>query len=281
LLLSPRETIFAAIVFFGTFFGGHAIAQEKSIVVASTTSTQDSGLFDYLLPLFTQKTGIVVKVLAQGTGQALDAGRRGEADVVFVHNKSAENRFIDEGDGVKRVPVMYNDFVLIGPRSDPAGIRNLKDVAKAFEAIKAKSATFISRGDRSGTHLKELMIWNKDLGIDIEKGPRGSWYTSIGQGMDAALQMAVASNGYVLSDRGSWIHLKNKGDLQILVEDDKRMFNQYGVILVNPAKHPNVKQDFGKQFIDWLVSPEGQKTIANYKIKGEQLFFPNATDPSA
>ena len=280
-MLSPRKTIFAAIVFFGTFFGGHAVAQEKSIVVASTTSTQDSGLFDYLLPLFTQKTGIVVKVLAQGTGQALDTGRRGEADVVFVHNKSSENRFIDEGDGVKRVPVMYNDFVLIGPRNDPAGIRNLKDVAKGFEAIKAKSATFISRGDRSGTHLKELMIWNKDLGIDIEKGPRGSWYTSIGQGMDAALQMAVASNGYVLSDRGSWIHLKNKGDLQILVEDDKRMFNQYGVILVNPAKHPNVKQDFGKQFIDWLVSPEGQKAIANYKIKGEQLFFPNATDPSA
>jgi tungstate transport system substrate-binding protein len=280
-LLSPRKTIFAAIVFFGTFFAGHAVAQEKSIVVASTTSTQDSGLFDYLLPLFTQKTGIAVKVLAQGTGQALDTGRRGEADVVLVHNKSAENRFIDEGDGVKRVPVMYNDFVLIGPRSDPAGIRDLKDIAKGFEAIKDKSATFISRGDRSGTHLKELMIWNKDLGIDIEKGPRGSWYTSIGQGMDAALQMAVASNGYVLSDRGSWIHLKNKGDLQILVEDDKRMFNQYGVILVNPAKHPNVKQDFGKQFIDWLVSPEGQKAIANYKIKGEQLFFPNATDPSA
>ena len=280
-MLSPRKTVFAAIVFFGAFFAGHAIAQEKSIVVASTTSTQDSGLFDYLLPLFTQKTGIVVKVLAQGTGQALDTGRRGEADVVLVHNKSSENRFIDEGDGVKRVPVMYNDFVLIGPRSDPAGIRNLKDVAKAFEAIKAKSATFISRGDRSGTHLKELMIWNKDLGIDIEKGPRGSWYTSIGQGMDAALQMAVASNGYVLSDRGSWIHLKNKGDLQILVEHDKRMFNQYGVILVNPAKHPNVKQDFGKQFIDWLVSPEGQKAIANYKIKGEQLFFPNATNPGA
>ena len=280
-MLSPRKTVFAAIVFFGAFFAGHAIAQEKSIVVASTTSTQDSGLFDYLLPLFTQKTGIVVKVLAQGTGQALDTGRRGEADVVLVHNKSSENRFIDEGDGVKRVPVMYNDFVLIGPRSDPAGIRNLKDIAKGFEAIKAKSATFISRGDRSGTHLKELMIWNKDLGIDIEKGPRGSWYTSIGQGMDAALQMAVASNGYVLSDRGSWIHLKNKGDLQILVEHDKRMFNQYGVILVNPAKHPNVKQDFGKQFIDWLVSPEGQKTIANYKIKGEQLFFPNATNPAA
>jgi tungstate transport system substrate-binding protein len=279
-LLSARKTVFAAIVFFGAFFAGHAIAQEKSIVVASTTSTQDSGLFDYLLPRFTQKTGIAVKVLAQGTGQALDTGRRGEADVVLVHNKSAENRFIDEGDGVKRVPVMYNDFVLIGPKSDPAGVRDLKDIAKAFEAIKAKSAAFISRGDRSGTHLKELMIWNKDLGIDIEND-RGSWYTSIGQGMDAALQMAVASSAYVLSDRATWIHLKNRGDLQILVEDDKRMFNQYGVILVNPAKHPNVRHEFGQQFINWLVSPEGQKAIANFKTEGEQLFFPNATDPSA
>ncbi|MGB7618127.1 MAG: extracellular solute-binding protein [Pseudolabrys sp.] len=254
------------------FLTAHALAQEKSIVVASTTSTQDSGLFDYLLPLFTQKTGIAVKLLAQGTGQALDTGRRGEADVVLVHNKSAENRFIDEGDGVKRVPVMYNDFVLIGPKNDPAGIRDLKDVTKAFEAIKAKSATFISRGDRSGTHLVELRIWHKDVGIDIEND-RGSWYTSIGQGMDAALQMAVAGNGYVLSDRATWIHLKNRGDLQILVEDDKRMFNQYGAILVNPGKHPNVKHEFGQQFIDWLVSPEGQKAIANYKIKGEQLFF--------
>ena len=260
------------------FSAAPTVAQEKSIVVASTTSTQDSGLFDYLLPLFTQKTGIAVKVLAQGTGQALDTGRRGEADVVLVHNKSSENRFIDEGDGVKRVPVMYNDFVLIGPKSDPAGIRDLKDVAKAFKAIKDKSATFISRGDRSGTHLAELRIWHKDVGIDIEND-RGSWYTSIGQGMDAALQMAVTSNAYVLSDRATWIHLKNRGDLQILVEGDKRMFNQYGVILVNPAKHPNVKREFGQQFINWLVSPEGQKAIANYKIEGEQLFFPNATDP--
>ena len=277
-----RKIILAFIASFGVavFLTAHALAQEKSIVVASTTSTQDSGLFDYLLPLFTQKTGIAVKLLAQGTGQALDTGRRGEADVVLVHNKSAENRFIDEGDGVKRVPVMYNDFVLIGPKNDPAGIRDLKDVTKAFEAIKAKSATFISRGDRSGTHLAELRIWHKDVGIDIEND-RGSWYTSIGQGMDAALQMAVAGNAYVLSDRATWIHLKNRGDLQILVEDDKRMFNQYGVILVNPAKHPNVKHEFGQQFIDWLVSPEGQKAIANYKIEGEQLFIPNATDPSA
>lgn len=279
-MFSPRKTVFAAILFFGAFFGGHAIAQEKSIVVASTTSTQDSGLFDYLLPLFTQKTGIAVKVLAQGTGQALDTGRRGEADVVLVHNKSAANRFIDEGDGVKRVPVMYNDFVLLGPKSDPAGIRDLKDVGKAFKAIEAKRATFISRGDRSGTHLAELRIWHKDLGVDIEND-RASWYTVIGQGMDAALQMAVAGNAYVLSDRATWIHLKNKGDLQILVEGDKRMFNQYGVILVNPAKHSNVNKEFGQAFIDWLVSPDGQKAIANFKINGEQLFYPNADDPNA
>ena len=277
---SVQKTVFAAIAVLGTFFAGHATAQEKSIVVASTTSTHDSGLFDHLLPLFTQKTGIAVKVLAQGTGQALDTGRRGEADVVLVHNKSSENRFVDEGDGVKRIPVMYNDFVLIGPKSDPAGIRDLKDVAKAFKTIKAKSAAFISRGDRSGTHIKELMIWHRDLGIDIEND-RGSWYTSSGQGMDAALQIAVASNAYVLSDRATWINFKNKGDLQILVENDKRMFNQYAVILVNPAKHPEVKREFGQQFINWLISPEGQNAIANYRIKGEQLFFPNASDSNA
>jgi tungstate transport system substrate-binding protein len=277
-----RKFILAFIAVFGVavFLTAHALAQGKSIVVASTTSTQDSGLFDYLLPLFTQKTGITVKVLAQGTGQALDTGRRGEADVVFVHAKGAEQRFVAEGDGVKRFPVMYNDFVLIGPKSDPAGIRNLNDVAKAFTAIKDKQATFISRGDRSGTHLAELMIWNKDVGIDIEKD-RGPWYISVGQGMDDTLHMAAASNGYVLSDRATWIHFKNKNDLQILVEGDKRMFNQYGVILVNPAKHPQVKQDFGQLFVNWLVSPEGQHAIADYKINGEQLFFPNAIDPNA
>ena len=280
MLLRKLSLVLVSVVGLAVFSAAPAMAQEKSIVVASTTSTQDSGLFDYLLPLFTQKTGIAVKVLAQGTGQALDTGRRGEADVVLVHNKSSENRFIDEGHGVKRVPVMYNDFVLIGPKSDPAGIRDLKDVAKAFRAIKAKSATFISRGDRSGTHVKELMIWHRDLGIDIEND-RGSWYTTIGEGMDAALQAAVDSDAYVLSDRATWINLKNRGDLQILVEDDKRMFNQYGVILVNPAKHPDVRHELGQQFIDWLVSPEGQRAIANYKVKGEQLFFPNTTDPNS
>ena len=221
-----------------------------------------------------------MKVVAQGTGQALDTGRRGDADVVFVHAKSAEEKFLAEGEGVKRFPVMYNDFVLIGPKSDPAGIKGMKDVAKAFQTIKDKQATFVSRGDRSGTHIAELAIWNKDAGIDIEK-EKGLWYKSIGQGMGAALNTAGAGNGYVLSDRGTWIHFKNKGDLQILVEGDKRMFNQYGVMLVNPAKHPNVKKELGQQFVDYLVSPQGQKDIANYKIDGEQLFYPNAEDPGA
>jgi tungstate transport system substrate-binding protein len=254
-------------------------AQDKSIVVASTTSTQDSGLFEYLLPIFKQKTGITVKVVAQGTGQALDTGRRGDADVVFVHAKSAEEKFLSEGQGVKRYPVMYNDFVLIGPKNDPAGIKGTKDITAALKAIMAKQAIFISRGDRSGTHITELKLW-KDAGIDIEKD-KGPWYKSIGQGMGAALNTAGASNAYVLSDRGTWINFKNKGDLFIAVESDKRLFNQYGVMLVNPEKHPNVKREFGQAFVDWLVSPEGQKAIAGYKIDGRQLFFPNAADPSA
>jgi len=256
-----------------------ADANDKSILVASTTSTQDSGLFEHILPLFKQKTGIDVKVVAQGTGQALDTGRRGDADVVFVHAKSAEEKFLAEGAGVKRYPVMYNDFVLIGPKSDPAGIKGMKDVAQAFQTIKEKQAPFVSRGDRSGTHIAELTIWDKDAGIDIEK-EKGPWYKSIGQGMGAALNNAAASNAYVLSDRGTWLSFKNKGDLQILVEGDKRLFNQYGVMLVNPDKHPYVKKDLGQQFIDWLISPEGQKAIADYKINGEQLFYPNANDPN-
>jgi len=279
-MFNRRFFIVAAVV--GAVIGmpiAHA-QEEKSIVVSSTTSTQDSGLFGHILPLFKQKTGIDVKVVAQGTGQALDTGRRGDADVVFVHAKSAEEKFIAEGEGVKRFPVMYNDFVLIGPKSDPAGIKGMKDVAKAFQMIKEKQAPFISRGDRSGTHIAELALWNKDAGIDIEKD-KGAWYKSIGQGMGAALNTASASNAYVLADRGTWLSFKNRGDLAILVEGDKRLFNQYGVILVNPAKHPNVKKDLGQQFIDWLISPEGQKAIADYKINGEQLFYPNASDPSA
>jgi tungstate transport system substrate-binding protein len=257
---------------------GQASAQDKSIVVASTTSTQDSGLFGYLLPIVKEKTGIEAKVLAQGTGQALDTARRGDADVVFVHAKSAEEKFLAEGFGVKRYPVMYNDFILIGPKDDPAGIKG-EDVLTALQAIKAKAMPFISRGDRSGTNIAELALW-KDAGIDIanDKGP---WYKEIGQGMGAALNMASASNAYVLSDRGTWLAFKNRGDLVIVVEGDKRLFNQYGVMLVNPEKYPNVKKDLGQQFIDWLISPEGQNAIAGYKINGQQLFYPNANDPNA
>jgi tungstate transport system substrate-binding protein len=256
-----------------------ALAQEKSIVVASTTSTEDSGLFGYLLPLFKAKTGIDVKVVAQGTGQALDTGRRGDADVVFVHAKPAEETFIAEGAGVKRFPVMFNDFVLIGPAGDPAGIKGSTDILAAFRAITAKGAPFVSRGDRSGTHQAELALW-KQAGIDVgaEKGP---WYKDIGQGMGAALNIAAAMNAYVLSDRGTWISFKNRGDLVIAVEGDKKLFNQYGVILVNPARHPHVKTELGQAFIDWLVSPEGQNVIANYKIDGQQLFFPDANVPGA
>jgi len=278
-MINRRMVMVAAAIVFATFTAP-VHAQDKTIVVSSTTSTQDSGLFGYILPLFKQKTGIEVKVVAQGTGQALDTGRRGDADVVFVHAKSAEVKFLAEGEGVKRYPVIYNDFVLIGPKSDPAGIKGMKDVAGAFRTIKEKQAPFISRGDRSGTHLAELALWNKDTGIDIEK-EKGSWYKSIGQGMGAALNIAGASNAYVLSDRGTWLSFKNKGDLQILVEGDKRLFNQYGVMLVNPSKHPNVKKDLGQAFIDWLISPEGQKAIAGYKINGEQLFYPNANDNNA
>ena len=274
-----RRTLIAAIALVVVIVAPPAYAQDKSIIVASTTSTQDSGLFEYLLPIFKQKTGITAKVLAQGTGQALDTARRGDADVVFVHAKSAEEKFLAECEGVKRFPVMYNDFVLIGPKDDPAGIKGMKDVAKAFQTIKEKQACFVSRGDRSGTHIAELNLW-KAANTDIEMD-NGPWDKSIGQGMGAALGFANASNCYVLSDRGTWIHFGNKGDLQILVEGDKRMFNQYGVMLVNPAKHPDVKKDLGQQFIDWLVSPDGQQTIANYKIDGQQLFYPNANDPNA
>ncbi len=257
-----------------------ALAQDdKSIVVASTTSTQDSGLFDYLLPIVRQKTGITVKVIAQGTGQALDTGRRGDADVVLVHAKAAELKFLAEGESLKRYPVMYNDFVLIGPKTDPAGVQGDKDIAKALDKIRDKQAPFISRGDRSGTHLAELDLW-KEAGVDIEKD-RGRWYKSVGQGMGAALNIASASNAYVLSDRGTWIHFKAKGELEIVVESDKRLFNQYGVMLVNPARHPNVRKEPGQRFIDYLISPEGQKDIANYRIVGTKLLYPDANDQGA
>jgi tungstate transport system substrate-binding protein len=275
-----RRTLIAAAAFGAVVFAAQpGFAQDKSIVVSSTTSTQDSGLFEHLLPLFKAKTGITVKVVAQGTGKALDTGRRGDSDVVFVHAKAQEEKFLAEGQGVKRFPVMYNDFVLIGPKSDPAGVKGMKDIGKALTTIMGKKADFISRGDRSGTHSAELRLW-KAAGVDIEKA-KGPWYKAIGQGMGAALNTAGAGKAYVLSDRATWIHFKNKGDLAILVEGDKRMFNQYGVMLVNPAKHPNVKKDLGQQFIDYLISPEGQKAIANYKIDGQQLFYPNAQDHGA
>jgi len=263
----------------GVVFAATAVAQDKSILVASTTSTQDSGLFDHLLPLFKSKTGIDVRVVAQGTGQAIDTGRRGDADVVFVHARAAEEKFLAEGFGVKRYPVMYNDFILVGPQTDPAGIKGSKDIVAALKTLKDKGVPFISRGDKSGTHQAELKLWSI-AGVDITKD-KGPWYREIGQGMGAALNSASASNAYVLADRATWLSFKNKGDLVIAVEGDKRLFNQYGVILVNPAKHPSVKQEFGQQFIDWLVSAEGQKAIADYKVNGEQLFYPNARDPSA
>jgi tungstate transport system substrate-binding protein len=247
---------------------------QKYITVSSTTSTENSGLFKHILPIFEKKTGIDVRVVAQGTGQALDTARRGNADVVFVHAKAAEEKFIKEGHGVKRHPVMYNDFVLVGPKSDPARIAGGKDITAALKKIKAAGAPFVSRGDRSGTHMAELRLW-KASGIDIDKD-KGVWYRALGQGMGASLNTASSMNGYILTDRATWISFKNRGDLAILVEGDKRLFNQYGVILTNPAKHPNVKKHLGQQFIDWLVSPEGQKAIGDYKIGGEQLFFPNA-----
>ncbi len=254
-------------------------AQQRFITVASTTSTEQSGLFGYLLPIFEKKTGIQVRVVALGTGQALDLARRGDADVVFVHARSAEIKFLAEGQGVKRYPVMYNDFVLIGPKGDPAGIAGSKDVVEAFRKIRAAQAPFVSRGDRSGTHIAELDLW-KAAGIDVEKS-KGSWYRDTGQGMGPALNTAASMTAYILADRGTWLAFKNRGDLVILVEGDKRLFNQYGVMLVNPEKHPNVKKELGQQFVDWLVSPEGQSAIAGYKIGGEQLFYPDANQPDA
>ena len=256
-----------------------AQAQERFITVASTTSTEQSGLFGHLLPRFEQKTGIKVHVVAVGTGQALDLARRGDADVVFVHARSAEEKFLAEGHGVKRYPVMYNDFVLVGPKSDPAKIGGSKDILEALKKLEAARAPFVSRGDKSGTHLAELDLW-KAAGIDIDTA-KGPWYRDTGQGMGPALNTASSMNAYILTDRGTWLSFKNRGDLTILVEGDRRLFNQYGVMLVNPDKHPSVKKDLGQLFVEWVISPEGQQTIADYKINGEQLFFPNAGQPGA
>jgi tungstate transport system substrate-binding protein len=243
----------------------------KYIVMASTTSTEQSGLFPHLLPQFTRATGIAVRVVALGTGQALDMARRGDADVVFVHDRAAEEKFVAEGHGIERKPVMYNDFIVVGPKGDPAGARG-EDVVAAMSKIAAKDATFISRGDKSGTHAAELRYW-KAAGIE----PAGAFknYEQCGCGMGPALNIAASKNAYALTDRGTWLSFKNHADLAVLVEGDKRLFNQYGVIVVNPAKHPNVKKDLAQAFADWVVSPAGQAAIASYKVNGQQLFFPN------
>jgi len=248
-------------------------AQDNSIVVSSTTSTEQSGLFGFILPIFKMKTGINVKVVAVGTGQALDIGRRGDADVVFVHDKPAEEIFVQEGYSTKRNEVMYNDFVLIGPKSDPAKVGGGKDIQVAFQKISTIQAPFVSRGDKSGTHAAELRYW-KGAGIAI--APSNSWYKETGSGMGPALNTASAMNAYVLADRATWLSFKNRGDLTILVQGDPKLFNQYGVMLVNPAKFPHVKKAEGQAFIDWLISKNGQEVIASYQIGGEQLFFPNA-----
>ena len=250
-----------------------AYSQEKSIVVSSTTSTEQSGLFGFILPIFKMKTGIDVKVVAVGTGQALDIGRRGDADVVFVHDKPAEEKFVAEGYATKRYEVMYNDFVLIGPKADPAKIGGGKDIKVAFQKIAAAQAPFVSRGDKSGTHAAELRYW-KDAAITVAPS---AWYKETGSGMGPALNTASAMNGYILADRATWLSFKNRGDLVILVQGDPKLFNQYGVMLVNPAKFPHVKKAEGQAFIDWLISKNGQDVIASYKIGGEQLFFPNAS----
>jgi len=275
-MVVARRIVLALLV---AIFSGGMWAHEKFITVASTTSTEQSGLFRHILPIFEKASGIKVHVVALGTGQALDLARRGDADVVFVHAKAAEEKFLADGEGVQRFPVMYNDFVLIGPKNDLARVGGGRDITEALKKIRAAQAPFVSRGDNSGTHLEELALW-KAAGIDIERA-KGPWYRDTGQGMGAALNTASSMSAYVLADRGTWLAFRNRGDLMILVEGDKRLLNQYGVMLVNPKKHPSVKKDLGEAFIDWLVSPAGQKAIADYKINGEQLFFPNAGQAGA
>jgi tungstate transport system substrate-binding protein len=261
-------------VLLAALFSLSAHAQSEFITVASTTSTEQSGLFRHLLPRFERKTGIQVRVMALGTGQALDVGRRGDADVVFVHARALEEKFVAEGHGVQRLDVMYNDFILVGPNSDPARIAGGRDIVSALRAIHATRSAFASRGDRSGTHFAELQLWKlAEIDIAKEKGP---WYRDLGSGMGPTLNTASGMNAYVLTDRGTWLSFKNRGELVPCVQGDDRLFNQYGVMLVNPARHPHVKRDAAQSFIDWLVSPEGQTAIADYRIGGEQLFFPNA-----
>jgi tungstate transport system substrate-binding protein len=251
-----------------------AQAQQRFITVASTTSTEQSGLFKHLLPVFEKKTGIQVRVVALGTGQALDMARRGDADVVFVHAKPLEEKFVADGFGVQRFEVMYNDFILVGPRSDPAKVSGGKDIVEALQKVRNTQSPFASRGDNSGTHFAEIALWTA-AGVDISK-QRGPWYRETGSGMGPTLNTASGMNAYALADRGTWLSFKNRGELVIAVAGDRRLFNQYGVMLVNPAKHPHVKKEMGQAFVDWLISDDGQDAIAAYKIGGEQLFFPNA-----
>jgi len=269
--MNRRSHLIACLAMVVAVCAGPVGAQSTpSIVMASTTSTEQSGLFAHLLPAFKQATGIEAKVVALGTGQALDMGRRGDADVLFVHDQAAEEKFVADGFGVKRHPVMYNDFVLVGPASDPAKTRG-KDIVSALQKVAAAQAPFISRGDKSGTHAAELRYW-KQAGLDA----KGTGYKECGCGMGPALNMGASIGAYVLTDRGTWLSFKNRQDLQILVEGDKQLFNQYGVMVVNPAKHAHVKADLAQKFVDWVVSPAGQANIASYKVGGETLFFPNA-----
>lgn len=254
-----------------------AAAQERSITIASTTSTEQSGLFGHILPAFTRATGIAARVVALGTGQALDVGRRGDADLVFVHDRAAEERFVAEGFGGPRRHVMFNDFVIVGPDADPARIAGVRDTGEALRRIAAARATFVSRGDRSGTHAAELRLW-RQAGVDPVAG-RGQWYREVGQGMGPALNAAAAQEAYILADRGTWLSFRNRQDLRILVEGDARLFNQYGVMLVSPQRHPHVKAAEAQRFIEWILSPAGQEAIAGYRINGERLFFPNAAKP--
>ena len=272
-VLMIRRAALALLAALAALAAAPAAAQDKSIVMASTTSTEQSGLFAHLLPAFKAASGIDVRVVAQGTGQALDMGRRGDADILFVHDQAAEEKFVAEGWGIERRPVMYNDFVIVGPKSDPAGVKG-KDVVEAMKKLAASKDAFVSRGDRSGTHAAELRYW-KAAGIDAPAA-KVAGYKECGCGMGPALNIASSAGAYALTDRGTWLSFKNRGELTVLVEGDKRLFNQYGVIVVNPAKHPHVKKDLAQAFADWVVSPAGQATIASYKVGGEQLFFPNA-----
>ena len=269
-----NRTILIALVVSAIAFTLPASATERFITVASTTSTQNSGLYEHILPNFTTRTGIAVRIVAVGTGQAIKLARNGDADVLFVHHKASEERFVADGFGVERFDVMYNDFVLVGPKADPAGVRDAADTSDALARIAAANSPFTSRGDNSGTHKKERELWQV-AEVDVST-QSGSWYRETGSGMGATLNTAAGMDAYALTDRATWFKFKNRGTLEILAEDDERMFNQYGVILVNPARHPHIKHDLGQAFIDWLLSKDGQSAIGAYRLEGQQVFFPNA-----